>query len=410
VPGFVTSRNLRTSIQPREFWDRIKDLPDFDAKDVAWDLDEGRKPLGKGLEKDGCREWIRYLMRKDKGWFAIARELIETTNCDLLAVIFEGIDRLQHQTWRLLDPAFIPENPTPIEQETRNNCLDYFRQLDQLVQELVELAGEESQVFMVSDHGFGPTNEIFYVNVLLEKNGFLTWKNGVSTDDKGLLTAHNMREHFETIDWEKTVAYARTTSANGIYIRVARKSGQPGIAPEEYNSVRSQLVDLLLSYKDQQTGTPVVTKIETREEVFPGIAMGQAPDLTLTLRDGGFVSILKSDTIIRPRPEVKGTHRPEGIFLASGHGVRNGLTLNTLSVLDVTPTLLYSMGLPIPEDLEGRVATDAFTPEYLESYPIGLGRKTQDAGDASVAVKSERLAEIDQAQIMERLKALGYLE
>ena len=53
--------------------------------------------------------------------------------------------------------------------------------------------------------------------------------------------------------------------------------------------------------------------------------MERAPDLTLSIRDGGFVSILKSDVVLKPRPEVVGTHRPEGIFMAKGPGIRRGL-------------------------------------------------------------------------------------
>ena len=42
------------------------------------------------------------------------------------------------------------------------------------------------------------------------------------------------------------------------------------------------------------------------------------PDITLRLRDGGLVSILKSNEILTQRPSADGTHRPEGIFI--GHG------------------------------------------------------------------------------------------
>lgn len=410
VPGFVTARHLRTNVHPREFWNRIKELPGFNVKDVAWDLAEGRKPLAGDLDKDGCKEWINYLMRKETGWYTIARELLAETPCEFVAVVFEGIDRFLHQTWRLLDPNLVPENPTSWEKEIRGYCLDYFRQLDEFIRELVELTGEDSQVFMVSDHGFGPTTEVFYANVWLEKRGYLTWKEDVPSDGKGRLTAHNMREHFDTIDWNKTIAYARTTSANGIYIRIAKEPGQPGISPNEYESFRSELTQGLLSYKDPQTNRQVVSKALTREEAFPGKAMAQAPDLTLTLRDGGFISILRSDDVLKPRPEVRGTHRREGIFIAGGHGVRKGSMLYSPSVLDVTPTLLHSMGLPIPDDLEGQVVTDAFEPDYLKSYPIHIGDPTLPPDEASVSVRGERLEESEEAQILERLKALGYLE
>jgi hypothetical protein len=102
-----------------------------------------------------------------------------------------------------------------------------------------------------------------------------------------------------------------------------------------------------------------------------------APDLTLSLRDGGFVSILKSDVILRPRPEVVGTHRPQGVFMAKGPGIRQGLSLPPLSITDVAPTLLYTLGLAIPKDLEGRVAAQILDPGALQRSPIVVGEPTQ---------------------------------
>lgn len=408
VPGFVTSRHLKTSTHPREFWDRIKNLPDVNIKDISWDLNEGRKAIGGGLQEEGYREWIDYIIRKEKGWFAIARDLIRGTPCDLVAVVFEGFDRLMHQVWRLIDPVFIPRNPTSWEMETREHCLDYFHQLDIMVRELVESSGEDTQVFIVSDHGLGPTTEIFYSNMWLAKHGYLYWKDGVKSDKKGLLSAYNMREHFDSIDWNKTLAYTRTTSANGIYIRVAKETGQSGIPPEEYESFRSELIKSLLSYRDPRTNTPIVRKIMTREEAFPGKAMEEAPDLTLTLRDNGFVSILKADELVKQRPQVGGTHSPEGIFIAGGKNIRKGLALSPQTILDVAPTILYSMDLPVPEDFEGKVITDSFDQDFLKDKPVRIGDSTISPTEDSHEDTSKALKDSDEKQILERLKDLGY--
>jgi hypothetical protein len=147
----------------------------------------------------------------------------------------------------------------------------------------------------------------------------------------------------------------------------------------------------------------------TREEAFPGGQMGRAPDLTLSIRDGGFVSILKSDVILKPRPEVVGTHRPEGIFMAKGPRICQGLALPALSITDVAPTLLYTLGLAVPRDLEGRVVEQLFRPALLRERPIHVG----DATHAPVAFPEgpDPQEEDDgEAQVLERLKNLGYVE
>lgn len=411
IPGFVTSRLLRTSVQPRSIWPELQSLPEFNVKDVSWDLDEGRKPLSTGLDQGAFREWVDYLIRKDAGWFAIARYLMQEKKCDLVAVVIECVDRLQHLAWHVLDPDFIPAEMTPSEQNERTCSIQYFSRLDDQIKRLVTAAGPSANVFIVSDHGFGPTTEIFYANALLEQLGHFVWRKH-DTDDAGedveTLTADNMRDHFQAIDWERSVAYARTTSANGIYIRVASEPGAPGIAPEEYEAFRDKLRGQLLNWIDPATGTPVVVDAVTREEAFSGPATDLAPDLTLTLRDGGFLSIMPSDEILKQRASVKGTHRPNGIFIARGPHIQKGLTIDAKSLLDIAPTLFYSMGVPIPEDFEGFVITDAFEPEALETNPMEFGEATQPLTESTE--KSERLSEADEDVILERLKALGYVE
>ena len=137
--------------------------------------------------------------------------------------------------------------------------------------------------------------------------------------------------------------------------------------------------------------------------------MGRAPDLTVSIRDGGFVSILKSDVVLKLRPEVVGTHRPEGIFMAKGPRIRPGLALPPLSITDVAPTLLYSLGLAVPQDLEGRVVEQIFEPASLRERPIRVGDPTHTpvAFPDGTDCKEEDEGE---AQVLERLKNLGYVE
>ena len=136
--------------------------------------------------------------------------------------------------------------------------------------------------------------------------------------------------------------------------------------------------------------------------------MGGAPDLTLRLRDGGLVSILPSEVVLKARSETSGTHRPNGVFVASGPSIRRGTRVSTLSILDVAPTLLHTLGLPLPADLEGRVPEEMFEPQYLRSYPVTFESPVQKAGAMAAQVPS-----IDphmEAEMIGQLWALGYME
>jgi predicted AlkP superfamily phosphohydrolase/phosphomutase len=410
VPGFVTPRLLRTSSHPKGIWDRLKGNPDIDLKAVGWDLEEGRKPLTSSLDEEEFGKWVGYLQRKERGWGGIALDSIREMSCDLVAVVFEGVDRLQHQAWKHIDPALTPNAPTPEDVVAQRRCISYYGEVDRQLEALVRAAGEDVQVFIVSDHGFGSTTEIFYLNTWLEREGHLNWKGGVEDDEEGLLTAQNMREQFDSIDWTRTNAYARTTSANGVYIRVAKEPGDCGVRPENYMSFRAELARRLAAFTDPVDGRPVVAKIETREDAFPGVAMEEAPDLTLTLRDGGFVSILKHEQVLRRRPEVKGTHRPNGVLIAGGSGIQRGITIPTTSVIDVAPTVLHSLGLGVPEDLEGRVVTEVYESLTLERDPVASAEPTIMPKELEALEEVDELQPDEESMILDKLRSLGYME
>jgi predicted AlkP superfamily phosphohydrolase/phosphomutase len=71
-------------------------------------------------------------------------------------------------------------------------------------------------------------------------------------------------------------------------------------------------------------------------------------------------------------PAMSGTHvnAPDGFLLAVGDGIRPGATLQRASVLDVAPTILYLMGLPVARDMEGRVATEILEDSFARAHPV----------------------------------------
>jgi predicted AlkP superfamily phosphohydrolase/phosphomutase len=73
-------------------------------------------------------------------------------------------------------------------------------------------------------------------------------------------------------------------------------------------------------------------------------------------------------------PERSGTHAaaPDGVLLAVGDGIRPGAKLAGASVLDVAPTILYLMGLPVARDMEGRVMTEILDEDFARSHPVSV--------------------------------------
>ncbi len=63
---------------------------------------------------------------------------------------------------------------------------------------------------------------------------------------------------------------------------------------------------------------------------------------------------------------------PDGVLLFLGDGIRAGAMPKPAHLVDLVPTLLYGMGLPIARDLDGNVLTDAFEPAFLARQALTL--------------------------------------
>lgn len=411
IPGWVPWRWVKNYSHPTDLINKLKsELPSFDVKELAMDFKEEQKAIA-GATIEEYEPWIDLHIRRERQWFDVLRHQMTNDPCELVGVVFDGVDKLQHLLWQYLDPRVEPEERSETFLRTRERCWDYFRQIDRFLEETVRLAGPESSVFIVSDHGFTGTNEVLYINTWLEQQGYLFWKAGIEVSPEGSQDLGAILSPYHAaFDLTLTRAYASNATSNGIHIPVRGSRGEEGIAPGEYESFRRQLIDRLLkSCVDPETGERLIKNVWTREEIFAGPMMNLAPDLTLGLRDDGFFSVMRGDNVLKKRPVVMGTHHPAGVFIGRGPGVREGVALDPLKIVNVAPTILYVLGLPIPEDFEGRIAEEIFTPAHLSAHAPRKGLPTEPVSASRLDQSTAREEEED-PQILARLKALGYIE
>jgi predicted AlkP superfamily phosphohydrolase/phosphomutase len=402
VPGFIPWRHLRRNTHPAGIYDRLKEIPGFNPQELAWDFEQ-EKQSGDQLSDADREAWVSYHLPREQQWFKVAEYLMREESPDLMAVLFDGVDKLQHQAWQFVDPLFQAGELSPYHQRMRELSLSYFRQLDDFIKKLVTAAGPQAQVFFASDHGFTASTEIVRINAYLAEKGYVHWKD-LPAGEAG---TRRDNSYFAYLDWNRTTAYCRTPSCNGITIRVARQPGETGIAPSEYQSFRERLIRDLESFKDPQTGERIIAEIHKREDVFPGEAMSEATDLLLVLRDFGFVSVKNKLPAVEKRAYPVGTHHPDGVFMGYGCGIQAGKVLGRRHITDVSATLLYSLGLPVPSDFEGNVPPAMFTTEHKVTHPIIIGPAT--TGNTQKG-QTDAMSAADRGKIMEQLQMLGYME
>lgn len=407
VPGgWMPWRQLRLGCHPAGLYDRMKQLPWFNPRELAMDMTHEEKAL-EGCRREEYTDWINLHIRREEQWWRVLEFIAADGADDLVAVLFDGVDKLQHLCWRFIDPAMDSADADSWERTVRSECLAYFRQLDSIIDRAVSLMGPGANVVLASDHGFGPQVRTFFANAWLEKRGDLAWTNGGNAaQEHAVLGMGQLARHSYLLDWTRTRAYAPMPSGNGIHI-VRADAQHPGGVPEaEYDSYCKALERDLLALTDPADGRRVVLRVSRREDVFEGPYAELAPDLTLELQDGGLLSILASDEIVTHRPEPTGSHRPDGIFIAHGPAFRSAERLPALSILDVAPLLLYSLDLPAPRELEGRLPGEAIEPAWAAVHAA----RAETRDEVIDRPAAPALDEEDEAEIMRRLQALGYVE
>jgi arylsulfatase A-like enzyme len=90
----------------------------------------------------------------------------------------------------------------------------------------------------------------------------------------------------------------------------------------------------------------------------------------------------------------------------NGPGIRAGIELNDTNIVDLAPTILFLMGIDIPEDMDGVVVRGALD-ESLQRRPVTQTGSTKPfRRDPSSPLYTEEELKI----IHDRLKGLGYIE
>ncbi len=404
IPGFVSWKHLRRNVWPKELYDRIAAIGGFDPKELSWDF-ERESQIGDVMSDHELHRWVERHLPRDKQWFNIALSLMKEDDPDLLALMMDGTDKIQHQAWHVLDPALWTGDKSEEAQAVRQLVLEYFLRLDGYVRALYEASGPDTRLIIVSDHGFTGSEKVVRINHYLGELGHLTWRESDGSE------AARRRDlaNFANLDWTRTRAFCPTPSSNGIVIRRRNEINSAGVEPAEYEAYRDRLIDDLLKLTDPETGQPVIREVFKREDAFPGDAMENAPDLTLVLADHGFVSVRNRAPAVVTRPTPLGTHHPDGVFMMVGTGVAN-MRGEPMSIVDTTAIMAHSMGLPIPKNFEGRIPAALYEVSHLRAHPVEIGPPTLSVDPEAGPVTSGTADEEQREEVLAQLRLLGYLE
>lgn len=373
--------------------------------------------MREGRVNAAIEEWTKLIDIQT----AAAEYLITNRAVDFFMTVYTASDWAGHNLWQA------PGEAKPL--------LEIYRALDGAIAKLLSHASDETQVYVISDHGMGRhTGASYHLAEWLETNGYMVRgrsrtrhsivgagrkaartllpasvrervKAGMGEDRVGRLQASEKDSFYSSVDWHRSVAYTEP-GRHVININLEGRNADGIVSGAEYVEVCSKIIEDLSNWSDTH-GHLVVDRVVRRDEVYSGPFTNRASDL--------YVSWNAAAGFHEPPDEVRargfwwsGDHRPEGILICKGSGFQSndcaGARAGSPTVYDLVPTILYAAGLPVPDDLDGHLIQSLFTDEFSAAHQLRLDRVTQsgDAGRTPLTSEEEQLIE-------EKLRGLGYL-
>jgi predicted AlkP superfamily phosphohydrolase/phosphomutase len=426
VSGFMTPPNVEDYIYPISL-----------RKEIEQEIGELTPPRSKApvkgdLEASIIEDLKSSLERLGRG----LPNMLVNHDWDFFMVVFQGTDEVQHRFWHLTDPKHPKFDRTQFAKHG-DVILHYYQAVDKIISSMLEMVNlTETTVVILSDHGARALHKWVSLNNIFWRNRLLAFKRDPWTRLKlmlfrvgvtpvtlyrvvwklNLAGVRNAIRNEETrsslrwlmlslkdLDWSATKVYA-LGGWGQIYLN------RSGIQPGEYEDVRRRATDILIAALDPTSGQRIFdsNNVMRREQVYQGSYLSDAPDL-IALPDPPYQGYADYEfgfnSPVASSIGISGTHSMNGILILRGPAIKADVKMSTASIMDVAPTILYLMGLPIPNDMDGKVLSDAIRKEHVATrapaYSDEKGRISQEPSFSYSAEEEERLKK--------SLKDLGYL-
>ncbi|MDY7076295.1 MAG: alkaline phosphatase family protein [Chloroflexota bacterium] len=376
--------------------------------------------------------WDEILASRDK----ITDYLMGKVPWDFFMIVYGVTDNMQHTLWHFVEPLH-PAYHSPEGARYREKLFSYYEKVDTLLGKLLVRAGDECHVLIMSDHGFGSTRTGQYLNKLLMDEGLLRYQGsrflpgfGDRLMKKVLDVYHTMpifsrlmkrlggkqkvglRKVLESsailptpdnTAWEETRAFPGGYGLQ-VYINLKGRYPQGTVNPgQEYEDLLQNLRQRLLALSDPVSGERIIHQVYDAREIYKGPAAAQAPDLIIE-----YTNFYRPGNTHAPpetiNPGLEGNHAMDGIFIAKGPHILRKKVENT-NITDLAPTILYLMGIPVPDDMDGQVLTDVISETHLKARPIAYAVATGKED----SVSGYDYTEEEMESIRDRLRSLGYI-
>ena len=336
VSCFMTPSTEKDYTYPKELKKEIENLVGEYILDVVFRTEEKDKMLKQLYEMTEKRfKVIEYLM-KNKPW-------------NFIMFVEIGVDRIHHAFWKFFDKQHHLYQPG---NKYENAIKEYYQFIDNKIGKLLKLTDKNTTVIVVSDHGAKRMKGAFSINEWLIEKGYLVLKKR----PEKIISVQEAE-----VDWSKTKAWGWGGYHARVFLNVKGREPQGTINPKDYKKIRNQLIEDLKAIRGPN-GEKWNTKVYTPEEIYPD-GKGDYPDLTiyfdnLSWRSAGTIGYDSSYLPENDKGPDDAVHAQYGVFILYDPKKKRGRKIEDINLLDVAPTILAIMNIPVPPDMEGKIVRE----------------------------------------------------
>ena len=277
--------------------------------------------------------------------FEVIKHLMATKPWSLFMFVEIGVDRIQHAFWKYFDPTHHLYEPG---NKFEKAIPEYYRYLDGKIAELLRLAGDDTLVLVISDHGAKRMKGAFCVNEWLIEQGDLVLKRAPGRGDSIEKTP---------IDWARTKVWGWGGYYARLFFNVEGREPQGIIKPEDYEKEREAMIRRLEAIRGPH-GEAWATRVIKPNEYFADVR-GDYPDLMVYFDDLFWRSAgtLGWGTKYLPENDTgpdDAVHAQEGMYILYDPREKQGRPRD-IDITDVAPTVLAKLGIPVPSDMKGHI-------------------------------------------------------
>ena len=211
-------------------------------------------------------------------------------------------------------------------------------------------ADDKTLVVVISDHGFGPYRREVHLNAWLMEQGLLALK-------PGLEPGHSAGDLLTGIDWSKTRAYA--VGLGGVYLNLQGRERDGVVPTDGADKLKAEIAAKLTELVDPKTGGRPIRRVPTRESLYRGPYLAEAPDLTVHFASGYRASSSTSmggvaaSAIEDNKSKWSGDHIIDPDLVPGVLFMNRPFREDGARLLDLAPTILNALGVAPPSVMEG---------------------------------------------------------